>query len=148
MHSTASDACNLTVLSKRIWTGQYPVCRPDEFKIHRAQRPHFKFTESQRPASTHFKFSNQIKSATSRIMCRSFLFLFGFQLSLIWCTGSTNRWRQRSFLKVGYDFLPIRITPLQTCKSCLITLKPWSSVSFDLCWCRMDFFPIETWIEG
>ena len=60
-----------------------PVCRPNEFKIHRAQRPHFKFTESQRPASTHFKFSNQIKSATSRIMCRSFLFLFGFQLSLI-----------------------------------------------------------------
>ena len=128
---------------------QFPVCRPDEFKIsQRQQRPastHFKFTEA---ASTHFIF----KSDQTCNICGSYAgrvgLYFGFQLSLIWCTGSGNRWRSSLEARDHFwrwdDSLPIRITPLQTCKSCLITLKPWSSASFDLCWCRMDLFPTKT----
>ena len=118
----------------------------DEFKI--SQRPastHFKSTEA---ASTHFIFKSDqtfnIADHMQVVFVSIWFPAFSDLMHRIWESLEVIAGGQRSFLKVRYDFLPIRITPLQTCKSCLITLKPWSSASFDLCWCRMDLFPTKT----
>ena len=123
---------------------QFPVCRPDVFKISRKRW----FYNQQRPASTHFKFKSQrphafwFKSDQTCNMCRSFLFLFGFHLSLIWCTGSGNRWM--SSLEVRDHFWRCDMISYQS-ESHLSKLAnhawlPWNP-DLRRRWCRMDLFP-------